>query len=301
MTEPSHRSHGELTPEQQAAEAYARLAPYEKSFEGTAPDGEWANTVNVTTVAGYDPTRHPEEKAERAADYGDRQLVRIDTDYKATRPGRHPVGLSRPDAVRLAAAVLEAIDDTFDYGRVGELRAAEAAQLLSVLDEVDYALAELRSHALGDLCKRIGVDPDGGIATVADEVDRPRADASRLAVGLPRGGVLAGRNPGGLFDDVEKALFRNDDLSSEADRLRVENDGLRRSWELAVEAGAGVGHELDEAAAENERLREAGERLVDRLCGLSAFARSAEQAERARLAFESWTTAAAADEESSDA
>jgi hypothetical protein len=161
MTEPSHPSHDELTPEQQAAEAYARLTPYEKSFEGTAPDGEWrANAVTVTTVAVHDPTERPEEEAEWAADHGDRRLVRVDTNYKATRPGEHPVDLSRPDAVRLAATVLEAIEDTFHHGRVGELRAVEAAQLQGVLDEVDYALAALRSHALGDLCKRIEVHPD---------------------------------------------------------------------------------------------------------------------------------------------
>jgi hypothetical protein len=149
------------TPEEQADEAYARLAPYEGSFQGVALDGEWANTVSVTTVALYDPTERPEEEAEWAADYSERQLVRVDTNYKPTRLGQHPVDLGRADAAGLAAAVLEAIEDTFHYGRVGELRAVEAAQLLSALDEVDYALANLRSHALGDLCKRIGIEPDG--------------------------------------------------------------------------------------------------------------------------------------------
>jgi hypothetical protein len=160
MTEPPHRSHDERTPDQAAAEAYARLAPYETSFEGTAPDGEWANSVLVTTVAVYDPTERPEQEAEWAADYEDRQLVRVDTNYKPTRQGEHPVDLSRTDAARLAAAILDATEDTFDHGRVGELRAAEAAQLLSALEEVDYALANLRSHALGDLCRRIEVEPD---------------------------------------------------------------------------------------------------------------------------------------------
>jgi hypothetical protein len=160
MTEPPDPSHGDSTPDQAAAETYARLAPYEQSFQGTAPDGEWANSVLVTTVAVCDATERPEQEGEWAADYGDRQLVRVDTNYKPTRPGEHPVDLSRPDAARLAAAILEATEDTFHYGRVGELRADEAAQLLSALEEVDYALANLRSHALGDLCKRIEVDPD---------------------------------------------------------------------------------------------------------------------------------------------
>jgi hypothetical protein len=157
MTEPPPDA---PTPEEQAADAYARLAPYEDSFNGVALDGEWANTVTVTTVALYDPTERPEEEAEWAADYGERQLVRVDTNYKPARLGQHPVDLGRAEAAGLAAAVLEAIEDTLHYGRVGELRAAEAAELLSALDEVDYALAILRSHALGDLCKRIGIEPD---------------------------------------------------------------------------------------------------------------------------------------------
>jgi hypothetical protein len=41
-------------------------------------------------------------------------------------------------------ALLRATDDTFQHGR---LRSTEAAEL----GELDYALAELRGHALGDL------------------------------------------------------------------------------------------------------------------------------------------------------
>jgi len=160
MTEPPHRRHGEPTPDHAAAETDARLAPYEQSFTGIAPDGEWANSGLVSTVAVHDPTERPEEEAEWAADYGDRQLVRVDANYKPTRPGEHPVDLSRPDAARLAAAVLEATEDTFHHGRVGELRAAAAARLLSALEAVDFALANRRAHALGDLCRRIEVDPD---------------------------------------------------------------------------------------------------------------------------------------------
>jgi hypothetical protein len=96
MTEPAHPSHDELTPEQQAAQAYARLTPYEKSFEETAPDGEWTNTVKVTTIAVHDPTERPHEEAEWLADYGNRQLVRVDTNYKARRPGEHPGQAGRP-------------------------------------------------------------------------------------------------------------------------------------------------------------------------------------------------------------
>ena len=159
MTEPPQDG---PTPEQQAPEAYARLKPYENSFEGVALDGARANTVSVTTISVVDPTARSEDDAEWAADYGERQLVRVDTNYKPTRLGEHPVDLGRNEAAGLAAALLEAIEDTFHYGRVGELRAIEAAQLLSALDEVDHALANLRAHALDDLRRRIEVDRDAG-------------------------------------------------------------------------------------------------------------------------------------------
>jgi hypothetical protein len=177
MTEPPHDSHGEPTPDQAAADVFTRLAPYEKSIAGTTPAGGSANSILVTAVAVYDPTEHPDEEAMWAADFGERQLVRVDTNYKATRPGEHPADLSRPDAARLAATVLEAIEDTFHYSRVGGLRTEEAARLLSVLDEVDYALASLRAHALDDLCARLGVDPDGPGTALVEPVDGGRPDA----------------------------------------------------------------------------------------------------------------------------
>ena len=119
MTERPRERHGEPAPDHAAADAFARLAPYEKSLEGTAPGGGWANYVLVTTGAVYDPTERPAAEAEWAADHGERQLIRVDTNYKTTRLGEHPVDLSRTDAVRLAAAVLEAVEDTFHYSRVG--------------------------------------------------------------------------------------------------------------------------------------------------------------------------------------
>jgi hypothetical protein len=78
----------------------------------------------------------------------ERQLIRIDTNHKPTRRSDHPVDLTRTDAVRLAVALLRATEDTFQRGR---LHPTEAAELLRELGEVDYALAELRAHALGDL------------------------------------------------------------------------------------------------------------------------------------------------------
>jgi hypothetical protein len=160
-TEPHRRSNSDGPASNMAADPYADLGPYTQAFQGIASGGEWANSVSVTTVGMYDPTaEHPQEEADWAADFADRQLVRVDTNYKSTRPGAHPVDLSRPDAVRYAAAVLEAIEDTFHNARVGELRAAEAAELLTVLADVDAALSNLREHALFDLRKRIEKNPD---------------------------------------------------------------------------------------------------------------------------------------------
>jgi hypothetical protein len=165
--------------ERAADEAIARLKPFQASFYGyEAGDDDWGNSVSIETVTVYDPEldsaiqddpARAADEAEWAADYDGRQLVRIDTNYKPTRPGEHPVDLSRPDAARFAAAVLEAIEDTFHHARVGQLRPQEAADLLSVLTGVDCALARLREHALGDLVQRVAeidneraFDPPGG-------------------------------------------------------------------------------------------------------------------------------------------
>ena len=93
-----------------------------------------------------------------AADTATRQLVRFDANYKATRPGPHPVDLSRKTAVELAATVLMAVEETFHNTRVGGLRAAEALALLASLEEVDAALLDLRSHALSDLTRATASD-----------------------------------------------------------------------------------------------------------------------------------------------
>ena len=61
------------------------------------------DTVTVTTVALYDPIERPEEEAEWAADYGERQLVRVDTNYKPTRLGQHS-RMSPDEALRRYSA-----------------------------------------------------------------------------------------------------------------------------------------------------------------------------------------------------
>ncbi|TNC20900.1 hypothetical protein [Amycolatopsis alkalitolerans] len=156
--------------------------PFRASFEGwTAnPDSldDWPNTVTVEAVTGYDS---PAEEAASAAgeldldEYADAagglELVEIDTNYKATRPGQHPVRLTRTDAARLAAAILEATEDTFHYTRCGRLRPADAKELLAAIREVEHQLSELRDHALTDLLIVTGLDTDW----MQDVVDNARA------------------------------------------------------------------------------------------------------------------------------
>lgn len=143
---------------------YQPPKPFRASFEGyAATDEAWSNTVRVEAVEDWSTPSdgEPTEPIEKYADYGDlRQLVEIDTNYKDTRPGQHPVRLTRPDAVKLAAAVLAATEDTFHYGRCGQLRPAEAAELLRELADVEFHLQSLREHALGDLLAGAGLDPD---------------------------------------------------------------------------------------------------------------------------------------------
>jgi len=123
--------------------------PFEASFEGfTGSPEDWGNTVAVGV-----------------ADRVGRQLIRIDTNYKPTRRSDHPVDLTRTDTVRLAVALLRAAEDTFQHGR---LRPTEAAELLGELGELDYALAELRAHALGDLLHAGIMNGDGQRADLLD-------------------------------------------------------------------------------------------------------------------------------------
>ncbi|MQA12833.1 MAG: hypothetical protein GEV09_01320 [Pseudonocardiaceae bacterium] len=139
--------------------------PYQASFEGYAAGESWPNTLTVTAVSvpnpqpGHTTTEDGDERdaADAAAD--ERQLVCIDTNYKPTRPGQHPVHLTRSDGARFVAAVLEALEDTFHYARVGGLRAVEAAELLRAIEEVDVVLFQLREHALGDLLRHAGIEP----------------------------------------------------------------------------------------------------------------------------------------------
>jgi len=141
--------------------------PFETWIEGapTCGDWDWGNTVSVGTITCYlpgqavcgaanEPDDNPEEDPDAswfADSHGERQLVQIDTNYKAGPESEYPADLTRTAAAALAVAVLTAIEDTFHRTRLGQLRPGEAAELLHSLEEVDYALASLRSHALTDL------------------------------------------------------------------------------------------------------------------------------------------------------
>lgn len=132
----------------------AGWSPRDDPHSGDAED--WPNTVAVEAVercaAELLEGDVGDDVGDGYADFGDvRHLVQVDTNYKDTRAGQHPVDLTRVGAVHLAAALLEATEDTFHFGRVGGLRAVEAAELLGALELVDAALANLRSHALQEL------------------------------------------------------------------------------------------------------------------------------------------------------
>lgn len=160
------------------APEYRPAKPFSAHFEGRETVfSDYANAVTVETVTGCDPDagRSLDEEADLyyADSFGHRELVKLDTNYKPTRPGNHPVCLTRADAIRLAAALLEATEDTFNVHRCGALHPRSAAALLQQLEEVDGALFELRQAALGDL-----VDPHGPDAAVPTN-DSDGSDSER--------------------------------------------------------------------------------------------------------------------------
>jgi hypothetical protein len=95
--------------------------------------------VSINVVTGWGPPS-PDDNDDYADARDQRELVEIDTNYKDTRPGEYPVRLTRTAAIKLADHVLKAAEDTFHYGRVGRLRATEAAELLHALDHVQATL-----------------------------------------------------------------------------------------------------------------------------------------------------------------
>lgn len=146
---------------------YRPPVTYSASFEGFNPNPDdpenWPNTVAVEAVEGYDPTVAG-EVTDADLDYADfgevRQLVEVDTNYKSTRTSEYPVRLTRGEAVKLAGALLEAVEDTFHASRCGRLRPAEAKDLIDVIRETEYQLSELREHALFDLLVGAGLAKD---------------------------------------------------------------------------------------------------------------------------------------------
>jgi hypothetical protein len=153
--------------------SYRPAKPFSASFEGyTATAADWPNTVTVESVTGYDPTHAETDEGETYADAnGNCELVEIDTNYKASRPGEYPVRLTRGDAINLAGAVLRATEDTFHFTRCGQLRPTEAAELLRALEDVEHQLADLRAHALSDLL----ADADVAAEAVGTQVEQQAA------------------------------------------------------------------------------------------------------------------------------
>jgi hypothetical protein len=137
-------------------------APVRMVFTGEPVDDDWplGNTVTVEVIETDNPsfvadTAQARDEAEWAADGYTRPLVRIDTNYKESRPGPPPVELTRLVAVDMAAALLAAVEDTFHRSRYGRLDASKALALLQRLDGVDAALLELRAHTVADLTEAV--------------------------------------------------------------------------------------------------------------------------------------------------
>jgi hypothetical protein len=76
-------------------------------------------------------------------------LVNVDTNYKDTRRGEHPVNLSMVDAVKAARALVEA--SARAYGRMIDDDPAQSWDLLSALSAVDAEVSDLRDSLLLDL------------------------------------------------------------------------------------------------------------------------------------------------------
>lgn len=142
-----------------------KIEPYHASMEGWNPYPDdpapvdicdWPNTVSISvvTVCGA-PTLDDNDYADAGEQ---RELVEIDTNYKDTRPGEYPVRLTRTAAIDLTDHVLKAAEDTFHYGRVGRLRATEAAQLLQTIERMQATLQNVREHALQDLLHDTGIE-----------------------------------------------------------------------------------------------------------------------------------------------
>lgn len=107
----------------------------------------------MEAVTTYKPSTDCEtdESGVYADSFGNRQLIKIETNYKPGREGQHPVCLTRTDALRMVSALLGATADSFHPLRCGQLRPTEAAGVLRTLDEVQACLSQLREDALADL------------------------------------------------------------------------------------------------------------------------------------------------------
>lgn len=135
--------------------------PQPSVFYGYSPTEEpsvddWPNSLSIGTAEGYNPAadtpRPPgfdyDPEQQFADRYGNVGLVLIDTNYKPTRTGEHPVRLTRTDAAQAAAALIENIQHTI---RGGKLRASETVELLTALQSVDSAVFDLRDQLIYDM------------------------------------------------------------------------------------------------------------------------------------------------------
>jgi hypothetical protein len=167
--------------------------PFAAAVEGwsTGSVQDLPNTVSVSVITvETDDEPDAGERIDYADSMGARELVEVDTNYKPERTGQHPVRLTRADAVQLAVHLLQATEDTFHYSRRGPLRGREAAQLLRALEEVDFALNDLRSHALSDLLRDTDVDPDDQPETTSDDATTTPTESTPASSDQPEAAAL---------------------------------------------------------------------------------------------------------------
>lgn len=194
-----------------------RPRPFVASFQGWTPDPDdleqWPNSVRVEVVEGYDTTVTGEVTDDdlKYADLGEvRYLVEVDTNYKPSRDG-NPVRLTRTDAAHLAAAVLEAVSDTFASRDLGFLRRDEALDLMFALEPVATALQRLRFAALADLSEELddGNDQPASVEAAHDAtasgtpVSKPIPALARPTEETPE--AAAAREP--LAEDAGEVSF----------------------------------------------------------------------------------------------
>lgn len=141
-------------------------APQATVFDGFTRDAndleQWGNCLIIETVE------------DEAPEGGHLSLVRVETNYKphGRVGGEYPVRLTHPDALRAAAALVEAVLDGIWSSAIEESGPTKgtAVALLQTLQSVDEGVAQLRGQLLADLNVRVVTE------AAEDQADEPTLD-----------------------------------------------------------------------------------------------------------------------------